>query len=131
MFPPGLPYFMPGLSNQNPFAFFYPQLMLPQLFGQSLDKEAQEKMQKDLMQRLQLQSRGSFPGSGLPLGPMDLASMMAAQAEAVRKQTEIKQQQEAAETLQKLSQMQVLPAPGKGSAASEDGTNSDSGNKQK
>ena len=131
MFPPGLPYFMPGLPNQNPFAFFYPQLMMPQLFGQSLDKESQEKMQKDLMQRLQLQSRGSFPGASLPLGPMDLASMMAAQAEAVRKQTEIKQQQEAAETLQKLSQMQVLPSQGKGSAASEDGTNSDSNNKAK
>ena len=135
MFPPGLPYLMPGLSNQNPFAFFYPQLMMPQLFGQTLDKETQEKMQekmqKDLMQRLQMQSRGSFPSPGLPLGPMEMASLMAAQAEAVRKQTEIKQQQEAAETLQKLSQMQVLPPVVKGSAASEDGTNSDSNNKQK
>merc|ERR1712155_432171 len=61
--------------------------------------------------------------------------MMAAQAEAVRKQSELKQQQEAAETLQKLSQMQVLPPPGPGNplkaaAGSEEGTNSDSNRKE-
>ena len=133
MFPPGLPYFIPGLTNQNPFAFFYPQLMMPQLFGQSLDKEAQEKMQKDILQRIQMQSRGPFPNlpnpPPMPMAPLDIASMMAAQAEAMRKQSEMKQQQEAAETLQKLSQMQVLPTS-KSSNISEDGTNSDSNNKK-
>merc|ERR1719300_1003751 len=63
------------------------------------------------------------------MAPLDIASMMAAQAEAIRKQTEMKQQQEAAETLQKLSQMQVLPTS-KVSNMSEDGTNSDSNNKK-
>ena len=130
MFPPGLPYFLPGLANQNPFALFYPHLMMPQLFGQSVDKETQEKIQKDILQRLQMQSRGQFPSPPpMPVAPLDIASMMAAQAEAMRKQSEMKQQQEAAETLQKLSQMQVLPSS-KASNISEDGTNSDSNNKK-
>merc|ERR1719438_237922 len=47
----------------------------------------------------------------------------------MRKQSEMKQQQEAAETLQKLSQMQVLPTS-KSSNISEDGTNSVSNNKK-
>ena len=162
MFPPGLPYFMPGLaaSQPNPFTLlpFYPQLMMPQLFGAAaasaaaaspgLDKEAQEKLQKDLMARLTMSvaprpAPPSFPAvaggpvPGVPglASPLELASMMAAQAEAVRKQSELKQQQEAAETLQKLSQMQVLPPPGPGTplkaaAGSEEGTNSDSNRKE-
>merc|ERR1719282_1973308 len=48
---------------------------------------------------------------------MDLASLVAAQ-EQQRKASELKQQQEAAETLQKLSQVQVLPNVG----ASEEGS---------
>ena len=114
IFPPSLPYFMPGLTNQHPLALMMPQLfgqhlMMPQLFGQQIDKDAQEKIQKEIMQRLQLQSRSSYFNPSLPIGPMDIASLMAAQ-DAARKQTEMKQQQEAAETLQKLSQMQVIPS---------------------
>ena len=139
MFPPGLPYFLPG---QTPFPLlpFYPGLMMPGLF--SGDKEAQEKHLKEIMTRMQLQAAaGAAPRPPFPAPPslapgLDIASMMAAQAEAIRKQAELKQQQEAAETLQKLSQMHVLP--GAGPAAnkstvnmSEEGTNSDSGAKGK
>ena len=93
MFPPGLPYFIPGLAGQNPFALFYPHLMMPQLLGQNLDKETQEKLQKDLLQRLQLQSaagRPPFPPAvptsmpTMPLAPLDIAGMMAAQAESLK-----------------------------------------------
>ena len=139
VFPPGLPYFLPG---QSPFPLlpFYPGLMMPGLF--SGDKEAQEKHIKELMTRMQLQAaagaapRPPFPGPPALGQGLDIASMMAAQAEAIRKQAELKQQQEAAETLQKLSQMQVLPGAQAGlnkSAVnmSEEGTNSDSGAKVK
>ena len=126
MFPPGLPYFMPG---QNPFALFYPHLMMPQLLGQALDKEAQEKLQKDIIARIQMQQQAARPfppvtSAAPPLAPLDIAGMVAAQAEAIRKQTELKQQQEAAETLQKLSQMQVLPG------SKDEDNSSDSNNKK-
>ena len=109
------PFYMPGLPNQagaNPLMMLYPHLMgsmMPQLFGAAgPDKELQEKLQKELVARMT--SRPYFP-------PMDLASLVAAQ-EQQRKASELKQQQEAAETLQKLSQMQVLPNAG----ASEEGS---------
>ena len=103
------PFYMPGMPNQaaaNPLMMLYPHLMgsmMPQLFGATgPEKELQEKLQKELVARMT--SRPYFP-------PMDLASLVAAQ-EQQRKASELKQQQEAAETLQKLSQMQVLPGAG-------------------
>ena len=98
------PFYIPGMPAQaNPLMMLYPQLMgsmMPQLFGAGGDKDLQEKLQKELMARMT--QRPYFP-------PMDLAGLVVAQ-EQQRKASELKQQQEAAETLQKLSQMQVLPA---------------------
>ena len=107
MIPPA--FYMPGMLGQaNPLMMLYPHLMgsmMPQLLG-AQEKDLQEKLQKELVARMTGMTGGRPPY----FPPMDLASLMAAQ-EQQRKQSELKQQQEAAETLQKLSQMQVLPSP--------------------
>ena len=127
--PPGVfpPFYLPGMAGQpNPLMLLYPHLMgsmMPQLFP-GAEKDVAEKLQKEVMARMAAAQRPYFP-------PMDLAGMMAAQEQ--RKQSELKQQQEAAETLQKLSQMQVLPnqgreeggMPGEVPVLSEDGKKAD------
>ena len=61
-------------------------------------------------QSSQLQSRSPYFKPFLSVEPMDLASLIATR-DTARKLTKMKQQEEEAETVQKLSQIQVFPSP--------------------